>query len=159
MKRFIPTSLLVVTAMFAGSATAAGIGAFGPDSLKQIERDHAGRHFLLVLWSVECQPCRRELALLGHLYADRPAGDLVLVATDNIESRDLIIEILAQYHLGGVPAWAFAGQAEERLRYRIDPDWAGEMPRSYFYAPDSSRKGVSGRLEEAAVRDWLGMDN
>lgn len=158
MNRFILCILLIITGLFAGQSSAAGIGAFGPDSLKQIERDHADRPFLLVLWSLECRPCRRELALLGRLHKDRLAPDLVLVATDNIESRELIGEILAQYHLGGVSAWAFAG-AEERLRYSIDPHWAGELPRSYFYAPDAGRRGVSGRLEEETVRDWSGVTN
>ncbi|MGY8814879.1 MAG: hypothetical protein ACKVHQ_09190 [Gammaproteobacteria bacterium] len=45
----------------------------------------------------------------------------------------------------------------ERLRYSIDPDWFGELPRNYFYDANSSRIGFSGKLTEDILLEWLSM--
>ena len=43
----------------------------------------------------------------------------------------------------------------ERLRYTIDPDWFGALPRSYFYDERGNRKGVSGLLSKEKIYSGL----
>lgn len=129
--------------------------AFFSGSLEQIERRFAGEPFLLVLWSADCAPCRTELAILGETSRRRPEMNFVLVATDNLELQPTLIEILDEYGLGDAESWIFADPNVERLRYSIDPNWFGELPRSYFYDRNSNRTGVSGQLSRDRIIDWL----
>lgn len=139
-------------------STTAALKPFRDDSLAAIERQYAGRPFLLVLWSRDCPICREELPLLGRLKKEHPDAPLVFVATDSPGAEADTAAILASYGLAGADAWAFADPNLERLRYRIDPEWYGELPRTYFYGPDSTRAGKSGRLDIATIRTWLGVD-
>lgn len=128
---------------------------FQQGSLSAIETRYAEQPFLLVLWSIECPPCRHELALLGHLRQAGTAFNLVLVATDTITQQQTLNEILTEHQLTQSDSWAFAEGSIEKLRYQIDPDWYGEMPRSYFYDAAHQRIGVSGKLNEQRIRQWL----
>jgi len=128
---------------------------FTVDSLGQIEQQYAGEPFLLVIWEINCFPCREELALLGKLRQSHPDMRVSLVATDNISQMDEIISLLEANQLTGIDSWVFADPNIERLRYSIDPEWFGELPRNYFYDADSSRFGFSGKLTEDVLNEWL----
>ena len=128
---------------------------FGPDSLGQIEREYAGEPFLLVLWSADCFPCRKELATLGAITRTNPDLNLVLLATDDIVDKAMLGAILEQHGLAHMASWIFAHPNVERLRYSVDPQWYGELPRSYFYDADAGRRGISGPLAAEAVEAWL----
>lgn len=136
----------------------AAVQPFQADSLAQIRAARAAAPFVLVLWSLDCPPCFRELDMLGRLHQADPGLKLVLVATDPFEepgTRPAVRDTLKRFGLAGIEAWAFASDPQ-RLRYVIDPRWYGELPRSYFYGPgQQQRRGVSGRLEETQVRAFM----
>ena len=44
----------------------------------------------------------------------------------------------------------------EKLRYVIDQDWYGELPRSYYYDADHQRSSHSGTLSQQQLSAWLG---
>lgn len=115
----------------------------------------AGAPFVLALWSLDCRYCRHDLAMLGRLKAAHPQLQLVLVATDTPARRAEIAPALDALALGAEESWIFADTFVERLHHEIDPQWLGELPRTYFYAGDGSRIGISGNLDEAAVEDWI----
>lgn len=152
VKSFTCTVLLIMPGI-----VTAGQQAFLSESLEQIESRFAGEPFLLVLWSADCAPCRTELAVLGEASRQHPEMNFVLVATDNMDMQSTLIEILDEYSLGDAESWIFADPNVERLRYSIDPNWFGELPRSYFYDRDSNRTGVSGLLSREKVVGWLEM--
>lgn len=130
---------------------------FRAESLAQIRAANAGSPFVLVLWSLDCPPCFRELELLGRLHRAEPALKMVFVAIDPYREpgiRSAVRGTLKRFGLAGFDAWAFASDPQ-RLRYVIDPRWYGELPRSYFYGLDQPRNAVSGRLEEAQVRAFV----
>jgi hypothetical protein len=129
--------------------------AFGLNDLRAIEERHHGRPFLAVLWSLDCAPCRSELELLGELRRTHPELDLVLISTDPGSTEAATLEILSSHGLAAVESWAFADANAERLRFSIDPEWFGELPRAYFYDGNGSRRGVSGALSQETVVDWL----
>lgn len=128
---------------------------FDVGDLAKIERRHGGEPFLVVLWSLDCPPCRGELALLGDFRLRHPELELVLISTDPPETAAAAAEVLAGHGLANAESYGFAARNAERLRHAIDPEWFGELPRTYFYAADGTRHGVSGALSEEMLREWL----
>jgi len=153
----IRSIFLMVASLFmlASGQVLAKQQSFYPGSLQQIEEQYAGESFLLVIWEINCFPCREELELLGKLRQSHPDMRMTLVATDDIRMKDQIVEILTTNQLEGVDSWIFADPNIERLRYSIDPEWFGELPRNYFYDADSSRFGFSGKLTREILDEWL----
>ena len=147
-KRWLAAALLAL----ALPAAAQELKPFTPESLAQITASHAGTPFVLAFWSLTCAHCQQELADFGR----RPIINLVLVSTDTPADGDAIRATLARHGLEKAEAWVFADDFAERLRYAVDRDWTGELPRSYFYAADGSRRAVTGRPEAALLKRWLG---
>jgi hypothetical protein len=128
---------------------------FVPGSLAEIERAHEGQAFILVLWEIGCAPCHAEMVMLGKLIDEQPDIRLVLVSTDPIALATDAQSLIRKYGLAGIESWSFADENIERLRYGVDPDWFGELPRNYFYDAKGNRSGRSGTLEETRVREWF----
>ncbi len=128
---------------------------FGPQTFAQIKSQHAGKPFIVSLWSVDCAPCRVELDMLGKLRQADVDFPLVVISTDSIDKREEAVDILQGYGLDGVPTWMFADTFVERLRFSIDPQWYGELPRSYFFAPDHSMKAHSGILTADKLAEFF----
>jgi thiol-disulfide isomerase/thioredoxin len=151
---FLRSCLLTLVALLALPAQA-GLRSFDRDSMHAIESELAGEPFLLVLWSVHCAPCFAELKLLAEMQAAGELPQLVLVATDPLALREEVELSLEDYRLQATPGWQFADPLAERLRYSIDPDWYGELPRSYFYRADGSREAHSGLLTRERLQGWI----
>jgi hypothetical protein len=146
--------VLLAALLFARFASAELL-AFGPDSLREIERRHAGSPFAVVIWSIDCAPCRDDLALLRRFTAAHPEANVVLISADDVRNAPAIAAVLAGYGLSGVESWVFADPNHERLQYAIDPQWFGEMPRAYLYSRANERKGISGTLSSEELERWL----
>lgn len=148
--------LTVVILLFgAGYVQAGALQPFVPGSAQEIRAAHAGRPYILVLWSLSCTHCVEELTLLGQLKEKYPALDLVLVSTDTLDEQPALADRLAQYRLTGAERWVFADAFSERLRFELDPRWQGELPRSYLVGRDGATRMHSGRLNPATVESWL----
>lgn len=129
--------------------------SFVVDSYDGILRARGGAPFLLVLWSVDCPPCLKELTVLSSELTRHPDLRLVLVATDEPALRSRVDQILEQKGLGAVESWIFGEESSNRLRQRIDPAWYGELPRSYFFDRQHQRTAVSGGLTAEHLDTWL----
>lgn len=126
---------------------------FHADSLASIRAEHAGRPFVLALWSLYCAPCHDELKLWASLRQRYPRVALVLVNTDAPDEHAAATTALARL---GLPAgWAFDDEMPERLRYSIDPGWRGELPRHYFHDAAHHREARSGKPDPAWLEGWL----
>lgn len=154
-RAFFARASALALAWMLSSAASAEQRSFDVGDLAEIERARAGEPFLVVLWSLDCPPCRGELALLGDLRRRYPELALVLISTDPPEAAATAAEVLSDHGLANVESYVFAARNVERLRYTIDPEWFGELPRTYFYAADGSRHGVSGALSEERLRGWV----
>lgn len=128
---------------------------FTATSLAQVQHQFQGRPFILVLWSLHCAPCFAELAMLGRELISQPDLPLVLVSADAHATQEDVQMLLEDYGLQNLPSWQFAGDFPEALRYHIDPDWYGELPRSYFYNAAHERRSHSGQLSRAMLAQWL----
>jgi hypothetical protein len=155
MRRAVVATLLVLLSA-AACAHQAEFRPFRSGSFTQLVAARPGQPFLLVLWSVTCAPCRQEFELLRDLRQAHPKMALVLVSTDDIGDRKMAAEVLSLYALEHEESWMFAEGNAAKLRYEIDPDWYGEMPRAYFYDADHGREAVSGSLDRARIESWMG---
>ena len=143
-------------AMLCSSAiVASGLKPFTEQSMSGLTNARDGEPFLLVLWSVECPPCMKELEIFQQLRSAGRTFDLVLISTDSPDTEPQALSILASYGLDDMDAWIFAHDYSERLRYQVDPDWFGELPRAYFYDAQHQRLGVSGALKKEALVQWV----
>ena len=143
------------------AATAQEIKPFVRGSQQQIISAHAGKSFVIAFWSLSCTNCRDDLALFGKLAKKYRNLDLVLVATDTPEQKQEITSTLQRYRLGRAEFWVFADSFTERLRFEVDPQWYGELPRTYFFDADGRSTAVSGKIEHGQVEQWIksGMHN
>jgi thiol-disulfide isomerase/thioredoxin len=137
------------------AAWASDVRSFKPGSYAHIVREHAGKPFVLALWSLTCAPCHEDLALFGRLLQEHPALQVVLVSTDSPADSPALRETLARHHITRAESWVFADGPAEQLRFEIDRKWYGELPRTYLFSADGSAQAISGTLEEKALSTWL----
>ena len=153
----IQCTALAIGLVLALPATAAAdnFKPFTTESFAQIKAGFNGSEFLVGLWSVDCPPCLVELEMMGQLLKTNPELPFVLISTDPIEQRDLAFEFLEDFELDGIESWMFADSFSERLRYNIDPNWFGELPRSYFFDSSHARHAHSGIMTLDLLNEWF----
>jgi len=150
--RILLSSALLCSTSF---AIADNIKAFTAESFEEIKASFAGQEFLLGLWSVDCPPCMVEMEFMAELLILNPDIPYVLVSTDPIDQRDYSAEFLEDVGLGDKESWMFADSFVERLRFSVDPNWYGELPRSYFFDKDHAMQSHSGIVSEELLQDWF----
>jgi thiol-disulfide isomerase/thioredoxin len=128
---------------------------FTRDSLVGIRAARTGQPFIIKFWSLDCAPCRAELPQWDALTRRHPRLDLVLVNVDGAAHADEAARLLDEHGLGRHEYWIFAHPFPQQLRLAIDPNWYGELPRTYFYSPDHSHHAVSGKLSAEQVERWI----
>jgi thiol-disulfide isomerase/thioredoxin len=131
-------------------AEMAELKPFVPGSYQHILDGHANKPFMLVIWSITCSSCLKDMALLNKMHQANPNVDIVMLATDDASATDQVQQILAKNELTGLENWLFADDSPQKLRYEIDPRWYGELPRTYFLNKKHEREGVSGVLSREA---------
>ncbi len=151
-RRTATCGLLALLGAPAGAST-----AFRPlrgGSFASLVATRRDQPFLLILWSITCGPCRDEFALLREMRARHPGLPLVLISTDDVSDELVATRALQDFAMADEESWIFADDAQ-KLRYEIDPDWYGELPRAYFYDAGHRRAGVSGSLTREQIEAWL----
>ena len=133
----------------------AEVRPFVAGSLAQIQSVRHGKPFVLAFWSIGCTYCPSELKTLGGLKRRHPRLDIVLVATDSLETADQTAQLARSYGLGKVEQWAFADPMPERLRFEIDRRWYGELPRTHLYDRSHKVEAVSGIVPEERLQRWI----
>ncbi|MDP1526022.1 MAG: TlpA disulfide reductase family protein [Rhodocyclaceae bacterium] len=152
MKHFLCALLL---AAIAPIAAAGELRPFTTDTLAEIRSQHAGRPFMLTLWSLTCHHCAKELRMLGKLAAKGSKLPLAIVSTDTPHDEQDIRAALKRFDLDHLDTWVFADPIPERLRHAIDPTWRGELPKSYLYDATHRPEAHSGALDESTLRKFL----
>lgn len=147
--------LLLMLAFMNVTVAAESIRPFTMGSLAQVLEARAGKPFVLVFWSLDCQYCPTELKMLGELKRSHPKLDVILIATDTVNDMPQLISRAESYGVGKVEQWVFAEDMPERLRFEIDRRWYGEVPRTYFYDRKHQREAKTGLISKQLVEDWL----
>ena len=133
----------------------AHVKPFVRGSHQQIIAAHAGKPFIVTFWSLTCANCRDDLALFGRLAQKYRDLDLIIVSTDSPEQNREISRTLQRYHLGKAESWVFADSFAERLRFEVDAQWYGELPRTYFYDAQGRVLALSGTLDHVQTENWI----
>jgi hypothetical protein len=149
-------TLLVLAATSADSATVDNLHEFQRGSWNQIRHAHGGEPLVVHIWGVTCGPCRTEMPEWGALLRDRQDMKLVLIDADLVPNEaGAVAAMLDQAGLGGAENWVFGDGFVEPLRYEIDPQWRGEIPRTILIGRDGATTVMEGVVDLAAVRSWL----
>jgi thiol-disulfide isomerase/thioredoxin len=155
----LPVALLVallVTLASFGGADAASPLPFERGSWATLRAEHAGQPTVVHLWGLTCGPCLVELPKWSKLLAERPDLRLVLVAADPVpQDAERVADTLSGAGLANTESWSFSDRFYERLRYEIDPAWAGELPRTVLIDRDGKAIVLPGVADLDRVRVWL----
>jgi thiol-disulfide isomerase/thioredoxin len=147
-------TLLMIAAI--ERATAGELLPFGRGSWQDLRQAHAGQPTVVHFWALSCGPCLVELPVWSALVRERRDLRLVLVHTDRVlEKPERMIATLEKAGLEAVENWAFADRFEERLRFEVDPEWRGELPRTVLIARAGAVTAFSGAADPATIRRWL----
>jgi thiol-disulfide isomerase/thioredoxin len=129
---------------------------FGRGSWQQIRKAHAGEPMVVHFWGVTCGPCRAEMPQWGRLLAERTDLHLVTIDADLVPNAPSAVRtMLDESGLARADNWMFNDDFVERLRYEIDPQWQGEIPRTVLIAADGTTTSVEGVADFAGIRAWL----
>ncbi|MBS0539019.1 MAG: TlpA family protein disulfide reductase [Proteobacteria bacterium] len=149
-------SALIAALLLAAPAQAAGPQSFERGSWTKLRAAHAGKPTVIHFWGLTCGPCLAEMPKWGKLLAERPDIDLVLIAADPVpQSLDDVAATVARNHLERAESWSFTDRFFEKLRYEIDPRWAGELPRTLLIDAAGNIVAMNGVADLAKVRTWL----
>jgi thiol-disulfide isomerase/thioredoxin len=131
-------------------------GAFSAEQFEKVRQQYKGQKWMVLMWSLDCPPCFKELAYVAKLKKQNPQLPVVLINADGDAQLSVEREaLIAKYGLHGLINLHFVDGKASQGRFALDPSWYGELPRSYFYQADGTRKAKSGLVSEAALTDWL----
>lgn len=131
--------------------------AFEPQTFSQIVAAAGDRPLIVHLWGLTCAPCIEELPRWGEFVRRRSGADTAFIQVDPMPV-DRVESMLRRAGLGHARHWSASARMDERWRYRIDPDWNGELPRNLLVAGGQRRKAISGRVDFGELREWLARE-
>lgn len=145
-KKLFNSLIMILTVAFTLSARAEPpqLHPFTSGSYEQILANNAQHPFMLVIWSITCSSCLKDMELLSNLHKEKPELKMIMLAADDLSETDQIQQILEKHQLAGIDNWVFADENAQKLRFEIDPKWYGELPRTYFFDASHQRTGISG---------------
>ncbi len=147
LKKRIPGLLFLLLALL-NAPVQAEPSAFTSGSYQQILASNANQPFMLIIWSVNCSSCLKDMALLSSIHKSRPELKMVMLAADELSAAEQIQQILEKNQLSDIENWVYAEENTQKLQFAIDPKWYGELPRTYFFDKAHQRTGVSGVLSK-----------
>ena len=150
-------ALAFMLALLGGAPSLTGdVKPFVRGSWQQLRGAHAGQPLVVHFWGVTCAPCMVELPNWGQLQRERPNARIVFVAADPVPvERPQIEAAISKARIGSGENWMFADVFGERLRYEVNPTWAGELPYTAIIGRDGKASFVSGVTDLRTIRAWL----
>lgn len=128
---------------------------FTKDSFEEIKKQRQNKPFVLIFWSETCGYCLRELAMFGMLYKKYPDVELVIVATDSFLEEKIVRDVLTRSQLDLSQTWVFAEQFPEKIYYKVNKSWRGELPATHFFGKDNKEIRHIGIVKEDDLIEWL----
>lgn len=159
-RKILISSLLTFIAVFSFSLQAEqtdGLAAykhspaikeFTSGSYRRILENHANHPFMLVIWSINCPSCLKDMELLSRIHKNRPELKIIMLAADDLSATNQINKLMKKNELTDIEHWVYAEENTQKLRFEIDPKWYGEIPRTYFFDASHQRSGASGVLSK-----------
>jgi thiol-disulfide isomerase/thioredoxin len=157
MKRQLLAGVFLISFLLSAPASEAPqqLKPFGRGSWQDILRSHAGRPTIVHFWGVTCGPCKVELPLLGEFMRDHSAIDVVTISADLVpDLPDATRSMLEKSGLRSAENWIFSDGFVERLRFEIDPDWQGDIPRTMLISRVGTITTIEGSAEMTELEKW-----
>lgn len=148
--------VLVVCLLSVPNISYASSLAFNKTELETIKKQHKGKKWLMLMWSVDCPPCFKELAVIQKLAQQGEKLNVVLInadASDDVTQER--INVIEEFQLNDFVNFHFVEGKAEHSRFLIDSTWFGELPRSYFVDINGQFHGKSGLVKESFISQWL----
>lgn len=142
------SSLLFLLLALLNSPAQAESSSFTSGSYQQLLVSNPNQPFMLIIWSVNCPSCLKDMALLSSIHKSRPELKMIMLAADDLSATEQIKQILEKNQLSELESWVYAEDNTQKLQFEIDPKWYGELPRTYFFDKTHQRTGVSGVLSK-----------
>ncbi len=155
MRRALLLSLPPLLLLIGAPARAAELEPFTRGSFARLQQANAGHPLAVHFWALSCAPCLEELPRWAQLARRHPDFRIVLVNTDPPGAMAQVSRTLDRAGLGRARNMAFAERFAERLRFEVDPDWRGELPRTDLIDAQGAVTPVLGTLTAAEVGRWL----
>jgi thiol-disulfide isomerase/thioredoxin len=131
---------------------------FSKSVFEAVKHQQLGKRWLMVLWSLDCPACFKELKLIQTLQLEQYGKALNVIFINADDTDEVNIErkqVLVSYEMSKFTNFYFADGQGDLSRYQIDPQWYGELPRSYFVDEQGKFHGKSGLLDEKLIKKWL----
>jgi len=132
--------------------------AFNKAAFENMKQQKLGERWLIVLWSLDCPACFKELKLMQTLQLEHKSKRLNVVFINTDDSDEVTFDrqqVLSSYGMLNFSNFYFSDGQGDQSRYQIDPQWYGELPRSYFVDEQGMFYGKSGLLDETLIKKWL----
>ncbi|UOA09480.1 hypothetical protein [Methylobacter sp. S3L5C] len=155
-KKFL--SVLVILLAVLSNPIQAGqadLKPFSTGSYQEILANNANQPFMMVVWSITCSSCLKDMPLLSLIHKKRPELKIIMLAADDISEVEQIQSILKKNQLADIDNWVYADENTQKLQFEIDPKWYGELPRTYFFDKTHQRESISGVLSEEDYNNRL----
>jgi hypothetical protein len=94
------------------------------------------------------------MRVLKQLKENFPQLAIHVVSTDLPDQQAQVLTFLSRYDPGPVVRWQFSDAFIERVRYSVDPNWRGELPRTYLFNAQHVAQAVSGTMRYAQLAQW-----
>jgi thiol-disulfide isomerase/thioredoxin len=110
--------------LFCTSVSYADSIVFDKTQLATVKTQNMGKQWLILLWSVDCPPCFKELAIIQKLQRQHDDLAVVIINTDandeiNTERKDII----EKFELSHLKNFHFVDGQGDKNRFFIDLTW------------------------------------
>ena len=109
---------------------------------------------IVALWSSDCSHCKKNLQMLSALVKSNQKLRVITVAAE--PETAVLAPMLERYQLPG-PRYAYGSDSPEAIAYAIDPNWAGELPRTFLFNGAGEKEKVSGVISRQIAEKALGL--
>ena len=109
---------------------------------------------VVTLWSSDCGYCKANLKLLSSLTRNNRKLRVITVAAEPENAH--LWPMLSRYGLAG-PHYAYGSDSPEAIAYAIDPNWGGELPRTFLFDGAGRKERISGVLTAPAIEKATGL--
>ena len=126
---FLTKASLVVLSwfLFCTNSSYADSIAFNKGQLATLKTQNMGKQWLMLLWSVDCPPCFKELAVIQKLQSQHDDLAVVIINTDaNDEVKAEREDVIKKFELNNFNNFHFVEGKGDQSRFIIDPSWYGE---------------------------------
>ncbi|RIX48222.1 MAG: hypothetical protein D3M94_04850 [Rhodocyclales bacterium GT-UBC] len=147
--------LMLCAALLAAPVSASDLTALDRSTARQLMADASqGQPTIVALWSVECTHCKKNLQLFSTLARQHKNLRLISIAAEPEGSEHARI---LDRHAMPAARYAYGSDAPEAVAYAIDPNWSGELPRSYLFDGKGGKQKHSGVLSRQQVEQETGL--